>query len=747
LNTRFIDRHAADETLFKICRRNKLSAIIWRARPLVKLTTGIGVNTQRLNFIGQQVAARSGLVRFAGLVLCVLVLSACSSDSGQGNGENAMTDGIALDAGATDNIDTGNPDTVNPDNGTTDPDTGNNTNNTNTGSSDTGTTDNGSDTSTNLPAITVPDVLPPLPSPPLTPAPNTSNEPVPVTGPVSTVSEFFLVRDPYGKLPDDTSADLTLEDFNLGPLPAVVTTPSDVNPTINTPPYFINLENPTVFAGDVLEVLFDPEDDNGTRPGMFPNYLRDGWSLVDNLNNTRTFRWQPLQPDVGIHEFKITAVDEAAPLYRTEQTIRIQVLLPADESAIPNLPPVVDEIRPHTTKFNDPVVMTILVNDPNGTVPTLEIVNPPPGATITPHHAEPNVSILRFVPQTTGVLTIDAIARDSVDTTLTGTQTFTIDVRDASFFQREGTALRDIATARNFRLGYASLLDFYYRPDGAIYAQTAAREFNFVTTENSLKWSYINPLPGIYRFAAADNLVSFARLKGMEIHGHTLVWHVQLPDWLKTSAPETREGHMREFIDRIMTRYADDIPIWDVVNEVFENDGTYRESLWFEAMGLNYIDIAFKQARLSAPNARLIYNDNDVSWAGPKANAMFDMLQGMQDRNTPIDGVGFQMHIFTDFDKFDEVEANFQRAADLDLDVYITELDVSKISGGTDEQQAVVYERVLDICLKQPRCKGLQTWGFTDMYSWRSEFEPLLLDEKYQVKPAYTAFQRRLLEN
>ena len=93
------------------------------------------------------------------------------------------------------------------------------------------------------------------------------------------------------------------------------------------------------------------------------------------------------------------------------------------------------------------------------------------------------------------------------------------------------------------------------------------------------------------------------------------------------------------------------------------------------------------------------------------------------------------------------VEANFQKAADLDLDIYITELDVSLSDGATLEQQANVYRRVLDICLRQPRCKGLQTWGFTDQYSWRREFKPLLLDEAYQPKPAYRALQERLSEN
>jgi len=160
--------------------------------------------------------------------------------------------------------------------------------------------------------------------PSLTPTPDASDEPVPVSGPVSTVTEYFLVKDSFGELPNNNVGKLTLADFNLGPLPAKVVTPSDVDPTTNQAPYFINLDNPTVYVGEELAVTFDPEDDDGTRPGMYPEYLRDGWSLIDNRNNTRTLRWKPLQPDVGIHEFTIVAVDEEAPQYRTFQTIRIQ---------------------------------------------------------------------------------------------------------------------------------------------------------------------------------------------------------------------------------------------------------------------------------------------------------------------------------------------------------------------------------------------------------------------------------------
>ncbi len=589
-------------------------------------------------------------------------------------------------------------------------------------------------------------VLAPLPSPSLTPAPGSDSEPVRSTGPVSTVDEFFLVRNPAGEL-IDTYDIITDEEFAAGPLPAVIETPASVDPATNAPPYFDNLNDVEVFAGQQLTLLLRPLDPDGGVPGLFPYDVPTGAQYVDNFDGTRSLIWSPLQPDVGIREFTITATDPLEPYYRTVRTVRIKVSMPSDPSTIVNLAPVVNLIRPATVRVNDPVVLYIKADDQNGTVPVLEIVNPPPGATITPHYDDPKFTILRFIPTTDENINLELIARDEIDASLTGTSTVYIEVLDENSFVRPGSRLRELAATRDLLFGYASLLQFYHQPDGAVYADIAAEEFNFVSTENSLKWDRLNPLPGKYRWAEADNLVSHAKARRQAVHGHTLIWHRQLPGWIQRTEPAERETHMREFIDRVVTRFGDDIPVWDVVNEALEEDGTFRSSIWFDSMGAEFIDTAFRQARASAPDATLIYNDYDVSFAGPKADGLLALMQSLKDANTPVDGVGFQMHLDADFDRYDEVARNFQAVADMDLDIYITELDVSIRDGQTEEQQAYVFAQVLSLCLDQPRCKAYQTWGFTDMYSWRVDYRPLIMDNRYQIKPAYLSIQNRLLGN
>jgi len=610
----------------------------------------------------------------------------------------------------------------------------------------------GSSNNPTTPAVTAvtnpnrPDPVPlsPLPEPPLSPAPGPDDEPTPVNRPVTTTTRYFIVEDPARLIQPEPSAGLSEEDFAAGLPEPVFHIPADVDVTTNALPYFDGLKNQEVFAGETLEVLYRPLDDDGLLPGMFPNELPEGGIFRDNKNGTKTFIWTPLQGDIGITSFTVTALDKLAPNYKNEQTILIKVKEPADLSSIPNFPPVVNKVREHVVRVGSPVVLEIKGSDRNSTLPSIEILNPPPGASVTKHYIYDDVTVLRFIPSAPGPITINALARDADDPDLTAVGTITLRALPASSFTLPGKRLRALAGERNLLLGFAALQNYYYRPDGAVYSDLAGLEFNIVSAENSMKWAYINPLPGTFRWGATDNLISFAKHYNQIVHAHPLVWHRQLPIWIREAPAANLEIYMREYIDRIATRYRDDVAIWDVINEPIADEGGLRTSIWYNAMGEDYIDIAFRQARLSAPDGTLLLNEYDVAWDTVKTATLLPLLERLRARGTPLDGVGFQLHIDAGFNDFAEIEANFERVAALDLDIYITELDVAIKEAQTEAQQAAVFAGVLEVCLNQPRCKALQLWGFTDQYSWRRAETPLVLDTEYQAKPAYRALQRTL---
>jgi endo-1,4-beta-xylanase len=108
------------------------------------------------------------------------------------------------------------------------------------------------------------------------------------------------------------------------------------------------------------------------------------------------------------------------------------------------------------------------------------------------------------------------------------------------------------------------------------------QQFNTITPENVMKAGPINPQPRVYNFNPADQFVEFGEKNNMFIIGHTLIWHNQTPGWFfldENGNPNTREAQierMRSHIEAVVGRYAGRVHAWDVVNEVIDDDGSYR---------------------------------------------------------------------------------------------------------------------------------------------------------------------------
>ena len=515
---------------------------------------------------------------------------------------------------------------------------------------------------------------------------------------------------------------------------------------VNQPPFFVGFEDQTIEAGQNWSLVVRPQDNDGGATGLLGGRLPEGMRSDDNFDGTRTLRWQPLQPALGDHLITFTAIDSVDSSLTVTETITLTVVLPEDLSTIPNPGPTIDAIGNFNIRPGDTLVMRVKAVDANGTVPQLEILNPPSDSTFDVFPLDEGVRVLRWTPTEAnlGERTFNFRATDADDPSLQFESSATLGIVDPSRYVRPGERLRDLAEARNFLFGYAHLLEWYAQPDADLYADTAAAEFNILSTENSMKMGYIIPERGVYRWEGSQREIDFAKENNIVVHGHPLIWYTVLPPWILQSEVGERESIMNTFIDDVVSRYADDVAIWDVVNEALEEDGTFRNSVWFEAMGEDYIDQAFFRARANDPDGILLYNDFNVSYNGPKSDAMYTLLQRMLADGVPVDGVGFQMHLASSFDRFDEVAANFQRFADLGLDVYVTELDVVMEPGDNEDDQAAVFSDAVATCLAQPACKATQIWGFTDRYTWLRGRDPLVLDHDYQPKPSYGALQNVL---
>jgi endo-1,4-beta-xylanase len=299
------------------------------------------------------------------------------------------------------------------------------------------------------------------------------------------------------------------------------------------------------------------------------------------------------------------------------------------------------------------------------------------------------------------------------------------------------------------------------------------QQFDAITPENIMKAEVIHPEWNRYNFDLADKIVAYGNKHNMQVNGHTLIWHSQLPPFVRRlkDADSVRQYFINH-INTVASRYDGKVYSWDVVNEALNEDGTMRKSIFLDKLGDDFVVEAFRLAQKAAPNTKLYYNDYNIEQPKKRAGAIA-LIKKIQAAGVRINGVGIQGHWNINNLPLADIEQSIKEFADLGVEVMFTELDISVLPnpGGRNTadvsqtagynarmnpytnglpdsvQQKLTksYADLFNIFLKyKDHISRVTFWGVNDGQSWLNDWPirgrtnyPLLFDRQFQPKPAF----------
>ena len=346
----------------------------------------------------------------------------------------------------------------------------------------------------------------------------------------------------------------------------------------------------------------------------------------------------------------------------------------------------------------------------------------------------------------------------------------------------QSPTLRPLADAAGISFGAAVDVDAL---DDAGYPTLLVDHVNLVSTKGDLSMAVVQPEQGVFDFSRAESIVDFAVEHDMVARGHELIGGA-VPGWVSagTWTAESLGQVLRDQVTAVVGHFRERNPgvivQWDVVGDAFLADGTPRPTIWQQVIGDDYLRIAFEAARGADPDAGLFYDDfyddvavtQDAVASGvaivPGANAerttcdavlkcvaVRDRIAALVAEGVPIDGVGFQSHLFSpdpvDFTQFTAWVGELgMRWAVTEFDVPLPVTEISNPE--TLEFQAQEYADALAACVDAPDCDTFVTWGITDRFSpipteTGGVFDGALwFDVNDQPKPAFDAMAQVLAQ-
>src|ERR1017187_3805316 len=301
------------------------------------------------------------------------------------------------------------------------------------------------------------------------------------------------------------------------------------------------------------------------------------------------------------------------------------------------------------------------------------------------------------------------------------------------------------------------------------HAQLLTKHFDSMTPGNDLKWSSVEATKGTFSYANGDALVGEAVCAEMKVRGQNLVWSTgeQTPSYAfgdgtnSTANQAVVTANIQEHIQNEVQHYSSQVYACDVVNEPLDPSQAdcLQHGPFYQVLGANYLDIAFKAAKQYAPPGTKLFI-NEYSTTDPNRLAcLVKVVRELRERGVPVNAIGHEMHNQINYptpesmaDAIETVHDHFP-----DLEQQVTELDMSVYNAGDTTsnygnsipqavlaEQGWLYKRYFDVFRRlRGKLSAVTLWGMADDDTWLDSFPvsrtdyPLPFDMGLQAKPAY----------
>jgi len=282
--------------------------------------------------------------------------------------------------------------------------------------------------------------------------------------------------------------------------------------------------------------------------------------------------------------------------------------------------------------------------------------------------------------------------------------------------------------------------------DNETYAQRFSDLMNFATLP-FYWWNYERER-GKPADQRTDDIVRWCKQKGITTKGHPLAWNYVDPPWIPREPQQVLDLQF-ERIKRCVSRFKNDIDIWDVVNEATHYDRPQclsrapALSAAMRSMGIgSYIRAAFAHARQASPDATLIINDYRTDQAYID-NVLSELLD--RKKKALYDVIGIQSHMHGGYWGADKAWNVCERYARFGKPLHFTELTVVSGPRQADKWQSTAAgekRQAREVCefykllFSHPAVEAITWWDLTDQGAWQGA-PAGFLREDMTPKPAY----------